>query len=84
MDNDCNVTVDGVVVRVPARASVAAALVIANTLCTRVSVSGEPRFVLCGMGHCQECRVTIDDRPHQLACQAQCRDGMIIRTGTTA
>jgi succinate dehydrogenase/fumarate reductase-like Fe-S protein len=29
---------------------------------------------------CQECRVSIDGRPHVLACQALCRDGLAIGT----
>jgi len=78
--SDVLVFVDGRPVRVPAGASVVAALVLADQLCTRISVSGEPRFALCGMGQCQECRVTIDGVPHRLACQAQCSSGMLIHT----
>ncbi|PWF43401.1 2Fe-2S iron-sulfur cluster-binding protein [Massilia glaciei] len=81
MDSECGVVVDGVPVRVPAGASVVAALVIAQQFRTRLSVTGETRFALCGMGHCQECRVTIDARAHQLACQALCHEGMVIETG---
>lgn len=75
------VSVDGTEVGVPAGTTVVAALVAAASLCTRRSVSGQPRFALCGIGHCQECRVTIDDKPHQLACRTLCRDGMRIATG---
>lgn len=75
------VLVDGRPVQVDAGASVVAALAIAGRMYTRRSVSGEPRFALCGMGQCQECRVTIDGTPHRLACQARCRDGMHIETG---
>ncbi|MGZ8290208.1 MAG: (2Fe-2S)-binding protein [Telluria sp.] len=75
------VFVDGRPVAVPAGASVVAALAIADTLCTRLSVSGEPRFALCGMGQCQECRVCIDGGAHRLACQAACTEGMRIATG---
>lgn len=75
------VTVDGRPVWLQAGASVIAALVVADTLCTRRSVSGEPRFALCGMGQCQECRVTIDGSTHQLACQVRCRAGMVIVSG---
>ena len=75
------VHVDGRAVAVPAGASVVAALAAADQLCTQLSVTGEPRFALCGMGQCQECRVAIDGRPHCLACQARCRDGMVIATG---
>lgn len=72
------VYVDGHAVRVAAGASVVAALVLAGQLCTRRSVSGEARFALCGMGQCQECRVTIDGAPHRLACQVRCQAGMAI------
>ena len=47
---------------------------------TRRSVSGQPRAPLCGMGVCQECRVTIDGQAHQLACQTLCAPGMEVRT----
>lgn len=50
---------------------------------TRVSVGGEPREALCGMGICQECRVTIDGVAHTLACQTLCRDGQTVRTRTS-
>lgn len=48
---------------------------------TRRSVSGMARAPLCGMGVCQECRVTINGRQHQLACQTLCAPGMDVRTG---
>jgi sarcosine oxidase subunit alpha len=34
---------------------------------TRQSVHGMPRTMLCGMGICFECRVTINGNAHQLA-----------------
>lgn len=84
-DEEIVVHVDGQAVSVPAGVNVVAALVLAdrssNTLCTRRSLSGEARFAFCGMGYCQECRVTIDGRPHQLACQRACHAGMRIATG---
>jgi len=75
------VTVDTTTVDVPAGASVVAALVIAGSMCTRRAVTGGPRFAFCGIGQCQECRVTIDGRPHRLACRTVCAPGMIIETG---
>lgn len=75
------VFVDGRAVRVPAGASAIAALVLAGQLRTRRSVGGEARFALCGMGQCQECRVSIDGQPNRLACQARCHSGMSIRSG---
>ena len=83
-NDDIEVTVNGVAVSVRAGACVIAALVAADTLCTRLSLSGEPRFALCGIGQCQECRVTINGRLHQLACQVVCEGGMAIRTGPGA
>lgn len=80
----CAVTVDGIAVVVPAGATAIAALVAAGRLRTRRSVTGQPRFALCGMGQCQECRVTADGKPQQLACRIACRDGMQIVTGAGA
>ena len=74
------VTIDGRTVEVEAGTTVVAALAIAGLRGTRTSVSGQPRAALCGMGVCQECRVTIDGRSHVLACQTLCRDGQIIQT----
>ncbi len=81
MPDEVIVTVDGQSVRVAQGVTVVAALVVAGHVCTRRSVSGELRFALCGMGHCQECRVSIDGRQHSLACQVRCMDGMVIETG---
>jgi D-hydroxyproline dehydrogenase subunit gamma len=72
--------VDGRPLMVDTSMNVLAALMAAGRLCARRSVSGEPRFGLCGIGYCQECRVTIDGQAHRLACQARCRDGMVIVT----
>ncbi|MES2319495.1 MAG: 2Fe-2S iron-sulfur cluster-binding protein [Pseudomonadota bacterium] len=78
---DVQVFVDGRALQVPAGASAVAALVMAGQLRTRHSVSGEARFALCGMGQCQECRVSIDGVAHRLACQVRCQAGMVICTG---
>ena len=74
------VTIDARTVEVEAGTLVVAALAIAGLRGTRTSVNGQPRAALCGMGICQECRVTIDGRAHALACQTVCRDGQIIQT----
>lgn len=74
------VHIDGRAVEVDSRMTVAAALVHAGIMRTRRSVGGEARFAFCGMGACQECRVTIDGVPHRLACQIRCRTGMAIDT----
>ncbi len=46
----------------------------------RTSVTGEPRFPVCGMGICFECRVTIDGTPHQRSCQTLAENGMTVQT----
>lgn len=70
---------DGLPLRVAAGTTVAAALVLGGDGTTRTSVSGQRRAPLCGMGVCQECRVTIDGQ-RRLACQTLCRDGMQVET----
>jgi predicted molibdopterin-dependent oxidoreductase YjgC len=80
-DSPSRVLVDGVAVDVPRGVTVVAALVAAGTLCTRRSVTGQRRFAFCGIGQCQECRVTVDGRPNRLACRTICADGMAIETG---
>ena len=82
--DDITVHIDGEALQVATGTSVIAALMQAGRMCTRRSVSGEPRFALCGMGQCQECRVTIDGRAHRLACQERCADAMDILTGDHA
>lgn len=79
-----SVTINGCRIDVDAGTTVAAALVLAGVRSTRISVSGQPRAALCGMGVCHECRVTIDGRAHVLACQTLCREGQIVRTQDTA
>ena len=80
-DSLSRVLVDGVAVDVPRGVTVVAALVGARSPCTRRSVTGQPRFAFCGIGQCQECRVTVDGRANQLACRTICAEGMIITTG---
>lgn len=71
-------TVDGRSVAVAAGTSVAVAVLMAGSP-TRLSVTGEPRTPLCGMGICFECRVTINGVPHQKSCQILCEAGMDVR-----
>ncbi|MET3134669.1 putative molibdopterin-dependent oxidoreductase YjgC [Oxalobacteraceae bacterium GrIS 1.11] len=72
--------IDERAVDMAAGASVAAAIAVAGAGLTRLSVKGLPRAPVCGMGVCQECRVTIDGRAHRLACQTLCMAGMRVRT----
>jgi D-hydroxyproline dehydrogenase subunit gamma len=81
--NSLELFVDGQSVRLPVGASVAAALAHANAMgggVARTSVTGEARAPVCGMGICQECRVTIDGK-RRLACQTLCVQGMRVELG---
>lgn len=72
-------TLDGRSLRVAKGTNLAAALALGDDGCSRTSVSGQRRAPLCGMGICQECRVTVDG-VRRLACQTLCQDGMQVRT----
>lgn len=85
MKHAITLSIDGQRFSVEQGVSVAAAIALAAEQTgqrgiTRQSVSAQPRAPLCGMGVCQECRVTIDGRQHQLACQTLCADDMDVRT----
>lgn len=70
---------DGRPLSVAPGTTVAAALALGGDGSARTSVSGQRRAPLCGMGTCQECRVTVDGL-RRLACQTLCRDGMQVET----
>lgn len=80
MSEHLTIEANGEALTVRAGTTVAAALLEAG-IHTRVSVRGEPRQPLCGMGICYECRVRIDGVAHQRSCQIECRPGMVILTG---
>ncbi len=71
--------IDGQPLQVAAGTSVAAALARSGDGCARNALSGARRAPFCGMGVCQECRVSIDGQ-RRLACQTLCRDGMQVET----
>ena len=70
---------DGRPLKVAPGTTVAAALMLGGDGTSRTSVSGQRRAPVCGMGICQECRVTIDGQ-RRLACQTLCRDGMQVES----
>ena len=80
MNETLSITVNGKPLRVAAGTSVAAAMMMAGVPC-RISVSGEARGPLCGMGICMECRATVDGVPHRRTCQLACAEGMEVVTG---
>jgi len=71
---------DGQALRVPAGTTLAAALALRDHGCARISVTGQARAPLCGMGICQECRLLVDGK-QCLACQTLCQEGMAVDTG---
>jgi aerobic-type carbon monoxide dehydrogenase small subunit (CoxS/CutS family) len=77
---NADIVVNGRRITVAANCTVAVALLNVGITSFRESVSGESRGPVCGMGVCFECRVTIDNRPHQRACLIPVADGMEIRT----
>ena len=75
-----SVSVDGKPVTVPAGASVAAALLLADAIPTRASpVSRSPRAPYCMMGVCFECLVEIDGIADRQGCMIAAAEGMSIR-----
>ena len=81
MPERVSILVDGARLEVDAGANLAAALANHGLRALRRSVRGEPRGALCGMGVCQECRVTLDGRAHVRACAVLCSEGLCVETG---
>jgi D-hydroxyproline dehydrogenase subunit gamma len=75
------VTIDGRSTRVRAGDTVAAALISAGVLASRVAdVSGAPRAPYCMMGVCFECLVTVDGVGNRQGCLVPVAPGMRIET----
>ena len=79
MPDEITMSVNRAQVCVPVGATVAVAITIAGQPC-RISVTGESRGPLCGMGICFECRATVNGIPHSRTCQLLCEPNMEIRT----
>lgn len=74
------ITVDGERHQVPEGTPLAAALLRLGVTAFRISVHGEQRAPVCGMGSCFECRVTVGGRPHQRSCLIPCTAGLVVHT----
>jgi D-hydroxyproline dehydrogenase subunit gamma len=68
MPETVRVRVNGQPVTVPVGSTVAVAVLVSGAAC-RISVTGEERGPLCGMGICFECRVAINGQAHRRGCQ---------------
>ena len=79
MPSEFTVRVNGDSIVVPVGSTVAVAIAIAGQPC-RMSVTGEPRGPLCGMGICFECRAVVDGIPHSRTCQILCEPDMDVST----
>jgi len=75
-----SIFVDGRSIDADEATTVAAAMWNAGLAHFRTSVTGERRGLLCAMGICFECRVTIDGVPHRRACMETCAPGMRVET----
>lgn len=60
---------------------IAAALLAAGVRSLRrTRLRGEPRGIYCGIGHCFECRVTVDGSHGVRACLTPVREGMVVQS----
>ena len=66
-----NVTLDGVELRLPEGANLAAALLAAGAL---------PQALFCRIGHCQACALTIDGQSGRRACRCRVRAGLTLES----
>lgn len=44
----------------------------------KCEVTGEPRGIYCGIGHCYECRATVNGIPSKRTCLTLIEEGMIV------
>lgn len=79
MPEPITLTVNQKAIAVSPSTTVAVAIAIAGAAC-RISITGEPRGPLCGMGICFECRARINGALQQRSCQILCQQGMDVRT----
>ena len=78
------VLVDGRPIKAYAGETLFAALLAAGVHTLRTSEMDQTKTVrggFCGMGVCQECRVTVNGLPDQRACMTEVREGMEVVTG---
>lgn len=62
--------------------TIASALLASGVRQLRVQeASGTPRGIYCNIGHCFECRVTVDGQDGIRACLTPVREGMIVESG---
>ncbi|HVQ97089.1 MAG TPA: (2Fe-2S)-binding protein [Mycobacteriales bacterium] len=80
-DGPVEIVVDGRPMAAGAGASVAATLLAAGRRAWRMTASGQPRGVFCGIGMCFDCTATIDGVAGVRTCVTTVRPGMRVTTG---
>ncbi len=76
-----SIIVDGVPVACFAGETLATAMLAAGQSAFRSDLNGQPRGLLCNMGSCYECQVTVVATGHRVrACLTPAQDGMEIAT----
>ncbi len=78
--SDVTILVDGVPRRVPADTTIAVALIQVGVPAFRRASNGAPRWPVCGMGSCHECRVTINGVASVRSCMERVREGLMVET----
>jgi D-hydroxyproline dehydrogenase subunit gamma len=76
-----DITIDGDPVTAGEGASVAATMLATGRRAWRVTASGEPRGVFCGIGACFDCTATIDGIAGVRTCVTAVAPGMRVSTG---
>ena len=77
MPETFTITINGAINRVARGTTVAAAMLLAD-MPSRISVTGEQRGALCGMGVCFECRAVVNGVLHRRTCQLLCEQDMTV------
>lgn len=73
---------DGVTYKAFKNETVAAALLANGIRKLRVyEDSGTPRGIYCNIGHCMECRVTVNDQANVRACLTVVEKNMVVESG---
>jgi hypothetical protein len=79
MPETFTITINGATRQVARGTTVAVAMLLAGQP-SRISVTGERRAALCGMGTCFECRAVVNGVSHRRTCQILCEQDMTVET----
>lgn len=79
---ECSFTFDGKVYKGYKGDTIASALLANGVRQLRVhEESGNPRGIYCNIGHCFECRVTVNGKTGVRACMTKIEEGMAVESG---